>query len=292
MPNNNDNKYISSAEMTAFWRCQLPKLSNDEISFELVSHEGKEKAIEYGNNDYPHAARQMSIRAGYFYQACLNLLNTKSYDSVISFGSGFSLLTLITKEAINSNKIYIIDSDLQSIILERNRRIANNKFINQKLLTHSKMKSMALDLEKAYLSKKKLSDFLPSECKSPIFIIEGLIYFLSLDCQSWLFSQIKDKSQFTQSALVLDYWPADAPKRSRLFRENVLPFFAEKTTAENVRELMSPKYLQKLKEQSLTYEDISLGDAEEHLIPDNSEKIFSKLSPDEYIPIQFTTFTY
>ena len=42
-----------------------------------------------------------------------------------------------------------------------------------------KIETVEIDLEKAFRQGEKFSDLFPSDCQAPVFVIEGLIYFLS-----------------------------------------------------------------------------------------------------------------
>ena len=79
--------------MTAVSRSEYPTISKDKYSHLLASQAGYNKAQDYCHNEYPHAALQMSIRAGYCFDQCSKLLNEGDFDAVVSLGSGFSLLT-------------------------------------------------------------------------------------------------------------------------------------------------------------------------------------------------------
>ena len=283
---------ISSAEMTAAWRSQYPAISKDKYSHLLVSQLGYDKAQDYCHNEYPHAALQMSIRAGYCFEQCSKLLNEGEYDAVVSLGSGFSLLTLaiadiVAPDETRSELLTLVDCDMDPIMTVRNSRIASTPCVQEKLNQASiTFQNEALDLEQVFTSGQLLTDFLPDNVTKPIFVLEGLVYFLSLECQNWLFEQISDGSQFDQSALVMDYWPEDAAQISQLFRDKVLPFFAETTTVESVKELMSETRLSHIIQPSSYFEQHTLSSAEKQLTQNMSEysPVFSEISENDYIP--------
>ncbi len=66
---------VSSAEITAVYRCAIPELSSDRHSINLVSPAGKEKAAAFiAKYDYPLVTRKISLRAGYFLSEAVRLL--------------------------------------------------------------------------------------------------------------------------------------------------------------------------------------------------------------------------
>lgn len=208
-------KDISSAEMTACYRSSEPSLSGDSLSVELASEGGIAKAKAFIDEyDYPLVERKVSVRAGYALQCIIGLMSANRYDSCISFGSGFSLLTYYAAFKLHENNpdAIFIDTDLPHMIEERNSRI--NK-INAKLDESIIMliRSQALDLEEASRQGKNLMDIFP-DCKKPVFILEGIIYFLSRDCVDWLFEQI---ASYDSSAMIIDYWPDDSVELSECF---------------------------------------------------------------------------
>lgn len=213
MPTLEEQKEISSAEMTAFYRSAEPLLSGDQHSIELASTEGIQKAKAFIHKyNYPLVNRKISLRAGYCLHEAIRLLNNGGYDSCISFASGFSLLTYYIKQQVNNTKIQYFDTDLAHMIIERNRRI---KEIGCKLDSTiiKEIQSKALDLENAYKQGLSLKDVFPT-CHKPMFIIEGVIYFLSQGCVDWLMEQI---AAYQHSAIIMDYWPEDMQKKSSLF---------------------------------------------------------------------------
>lgn len=67
------NENISSAEMTAYWRCKYPLISQDSLSFHLASKNGVEKAHQFEEKyNYPLVARKVSVRAGWFFDQAKN----------------------------------------------------------------------------------------------------------------------------------------------------------------------------------------------------------------------------
>lgn len=83
----------SSAELTAHYRCAFPELSHDSISQLLAPDTSAKAFIE--KYHYELAPRKISVLAGFFLDQATELLNSGKYDSVISFASGFSMLTYL-----------------------------------------------------------------------------------------------------------------------------------------------------------------------------------------------------
>ena len=118
----NHDKEISSAEMTACWRSLEKDLSLDHLSLLMSSKEGQAKATDYQHQQYPAVTRHFCLRARYFYDQAIKLLTSDiHYDALISFGSGFSLLTRIIAEAFHqlqpNKSLFIFDSDIENILL-------------------------------------------------------------------------------------------------------------------------------------------------------------------------------
>ena len=133
---------ISSAEMTGHWRSMEPNLSGDVHSTKMATPEGRAKAIDYQSTKYPFASRHFSLRAGYFLSSALRLLfqPEADYDSVLSLGSGFSLLTYTIALALRSKdrtrELYILDSDIDKILKARQEKLEAEK--KAKLLAKEK----------------------------------------------------------------------------------------------------------------------------------------------------------
>jgi len=222
MINSNTSKIdsnISSAEMTAYWRSQYPSLSDDKFSVNLASKEGISKAHEFEKKfNYPLVGRKVSVRAGFFLKQAVDLLLTGKFDACISFASGFSLLGYyITAEIQNKfPEITVIESDLSHIIHARNTRLESIRGqLNHDVL--SKLKATALDLEQACRDGKSLRELFPTY-HSPVFVIEGVIYFLSKSCVDWLINEI---SQYPTVAIIVDYWPEEGVLQSECFNKVV-----------------------------------------------------------------------
>jgi O-methyltransferase involved in polyketide biosynthesis len=272
---------ISSAEMTAFWRSNYPQISKDSLSQKLASSEGVQKAHEFEEKyQYPLVGRKVSVRAGWCLQQATEALMVGEYDSCISLGSGFSLLTYHIAAAVSQQKkeIKFFDVDLPEIIQLRKERMARLLINNLVASVLSKIEMLIINLESAFQEKKKFKDLFPN-CKSPVFIIEGIIYFLSKDCVQWIYNSI---ASYEHSAVIFDYWPENGPNISRCFRQvlsSLDSFIPEKT-----RGLVSQKELAKLCGNRLI-KDISLQDAETKLsqaVPEKAQLV----NKDEFIPVR------
>ena len=276
-------KDISSAEMTAIYRSAIPQLSRDYLSQSLASEGGKLKAQGFIERyQYPLVNRKVSARAGYLFLEATRLINSGRYDSVISFASGFSLLTYYIAQA-NFSKLGIQywDTDLLHMINERNVRIDKIKEkLDSRVLSNIKTKSF--DLEDAFLNKRRLREIFPT-CERPIFIIEGVIYFLSQGCVNWLIQEI---GSYAQAAILLDYWPDDMQVTSALFKRafidinTIIPeqakSFWDKSTMMNFQ-----SFFPRIDDWSLTDVDIELS---------KIGGIYPELcDPNQYFPLRLMT---
>ncbi len=235
---------ISSAEMTAYWRSLYPKLSSDTLSINLASAEGIQKAKVFEERfKYPLLGRKVSVRAGFMLQKAIEILSTGLYDSCISLGSGFSMLTYILAEQLNRDNempIQFIDLDLPEIIEERKRRLSR-LIIDRKVSADvvSTIQNIEIDIEAMHTNTISFKDVF-RDCKRPLFMIEGLIYFLTEDCVEWLMQQI---TRYDLSAVIFDYWPENGVNESLCFRnaiqamagfmpENVKSFWSDEGIAQ------------------------------------------------------------
>lgn len=209
---------ISSAEMTAYWRSLHPKLSGDTLSVNLASAEGIQKAKIFEEKfKYPLVGRKVSVRAGFMLQKSMEILSTGLYDSCVSLGSGFSMLTYILAEELNRDNdrpIQFIDLDLPEIVKERKRRVS--KLIIDKNISAdvvSKIQNVEIDIEAMHAMEVSFKNVF-RDCKRPLFIVEGLIYFLTNNCVEWLMQQI---TRYDLSAVIFDYWPENGVNESLCF---------------------------------------------------------------------------
>lgn len=232
---------ISSAEMTAYWRSLYPHLSGDRISKELASDAGIAKADDFEKRfDYPLVKRKVSVRAGFMLDTSTQLLRSGEFDSCISIASGFSMLTYLIATNILPGlpTVTFMDLDLPHILEARRiRTLPLLDKLDRSIL--ERVVLVAADLEKACAEKRPFRELFP-RCERPVFIIEGLIYFLSKDCVDWIIHEI---SSYDKAAVLFDYWPADGTEYSACFKrvvdslkgfmpENVKSFWSKDSIAE------------------------------------------------------------
>jgi O-methyltransferase involved in polyketide biosynthesis len=259
---------ISSAEMTAYWRSLFPQFSHDEISIKLASPAGIEKSKEFEKRfDYPLIGRKVSVRAGFILQNAIRLLATGKYDSCISLASGFSLLTYCIAAGLSerSAHIHFFDSDLPHMAEERAKRI---NALPSGLLSPSvsnKIKIVPADLEAACRAGTSLKDLFPG-CKRPLFIIEGVIYFLSAECVKWLIAEI---SSYDNAAVIFDYWPEDGVTYSNCFKRVVDSL--KGYIPENIKSFWGNENIQELSTRFPALEDHKIGDIENRMSIENGE---------------------
>lgn len=251
---------ISSAEMTAIYRSQFPAISGDSLSKKLASLAGEQKAQEFSDKyQYPLIYRKISARAGFLLSEASRLVASNVYDSVISFASGFSLLTYyIAKNIPESTRVNFVDTDLESILTTRETRLTRiSKLLSTSHFTQ--MKSRVLDLEMACARGQSLIELFP-EYKSPVFIIEGVIYFLSEECVQWLIEQV---AQYPQAAIVMDYWPDDMQAQSALFKRVFVDI--NKFIPEQTKSFWNAASMAKLKSLFQEVNDYSISEVEKIL---------------------------
>ena len=253
---------VSSAEITAYMRSQEPILTHDHLSAHLVSPEGIQKYHDFVDGmNYPLATRKIMVRAGYFYEQALSLLESGQYDSCISFASGFSLLTyFLAKAASKSIKFY--DTDLENILLLRNQRIQEKRALFDANIIAS-INNKVLDI--STLSTCSLQEVFP-DCKRPLFIIEGLTYFLDRDTVTILLQQIM---RFEKSAVILDYWPENSLEISAIFKRTMQQL--KGFIAEDLKSFLIPKKIDLLREHYPNISDISILDVDALLSKKNGQ---------------------
>jgi O-methyltransferase involved in polyketide biosynthesis len=260
---NTTDKDISSCEMTALWRSAEPALSKDHLSGLLASVEGRQKTEAYEKAQYPLAPRHFSLRARYFYDTALKLLTANQYDSLVSIGSGFSLLTTIIASAYQQQNPHkpldALDTDIEKIIQARQEKI--KKIDTPELQT----KHRIIDIEQAYQNKTNLTDLFGQDVKRPIIILEGVSYFLTPGCLQWLFQSVRETYQ--HAAIIWDYWPSNLVERSAFFR-GLLNYFRDGLPDnENAQELITPEIFNRLAD-GYRYEDLTLSDLEKMYLPE------------------------
>lgn len=268
---------VSSSEITAMYRCKYPEISGDTLSQLLVSPAGKERAQAFIDKyNYPLVNQKISLRARAFLDEASRLIQSGHYDACISFASGFSLLNyLIAKNNNCAENVNYIDTDFAHMIEERNWRI-NKIELDPAIL--AKINSHAFDIEQAFKSGKSLKETFP-QCHNPIFIIEGVSYFLSTACIDWLFEQI---ASYDRSAIIIDYWPDDMLETSQLFAR-VYDDLNQGMILEELKSFWGKSTLQKFKKHFPQNQDYSLIDLEEMYATDSKREM---LDPNRYFPLR------
>ena len=267
---------ISSAEITAYMRSQQPELSRDNVSYHLVSDAGFEKFYEFVEGmQYPLATRKIFIRAGYFYQQALRLLQTGQYDSCISIASGFSMLTYQLARVV-STEIQFYDTDLPHMLALRQARIEQNQtHFDMEILqrmTHQSLDATALE-------EQSLKSLFPN-CKRPLFIIEGLLYFLEPTAVTRLLNEI---TSYEKSAVLLDYWPENGLAISAILKRIICQL--KGFIAEDIQCFLTSKQLQLLHERYKKISDISILEADT-LLSEQHNQLPELLDQNEVFPIR------
>jgi O-methyltransferase involved in polyketide biosynthesis len=269
-------KDITSAELTACYRSDYPAISGDTLSKKLTSEAGFKKSYDFiKEQNYPLAPRKISVRAGYFLQRTNMLLATDEYDTCISFASGFSLLSYYS--AIATPNIHYIDTDLPHILKARNERISTLRS-ELDASTLKRIETIALDLEIAAKNSLHLSDLFP-HAKRPVFLLEGVSYFLTPACVQWLLAEI---CRYGHSALIADYWPDNALEVSTYFAK-MFPQLDD-FIPEKARTLWGTQDKKCLSGCFAYMEDRSIQDVEGELVQGTDEKALL-LNPNEFFPI-------
>lgn len=264
-----NNKAISSAEMTATWRCDEPQYSYDRYSVKLVSTAGLKQAKDYQKTQYTLSNRHMSLRAGFIADSVCELVEKNHYDTVISLGSGLSLISYCIAEQLQAKHynqpLTFIDSDLAYMIEQRVERIKQQRDALPITKANFRFANIVLDIEATFKSAQKenkyLHDYLPSDIKKPVFILEGIIYFLSDTCRDWLFESFQ---QFDNVAVVMDYLREDAPQQSAFFND-VLKYFKE-NLPENLQTLMPIATLTEYCQAYTSSQDLPLAEIEQDYV--------------------------
>ncbi|HLX54590.1 MAG TPA: class I SAM-dependent methyltransferase [Aquella sp.] len=279
------NENISSAEMTAFWRSEYPKLSHDSLSKFLSSPEGIRKSHEFETKyNYPLIGRKVSVRAGWFLEEAVYLLKTGYYNSCISLGSGLSMLTYyLSKYAMANKNLSFLDVDMEEMIAARTKRISSLDHELLDGLALNRISTLALDLEYSYQSGRKFIEIFGTN-QTPVFIIEGMIYFLSKGCVDWIFEGIQSYKNYV---VLFDYWPENAPNMSECFKHSIATL--NNFIPEQTRGLLSSSELNTLcKNSNLTI--VSLQEKEQEFSIKNGEKP-QFMDQNSFFPVQLAIVT-
>ena len=261
MPHHNKTKDVSSAEITAIYRSSLPHISGDFLSAQLIQEPGRTRAAAFIEKyNYPLVQRKIALSSSFCRQQANRLLATGLYDSVISFASGFSLLTYyIKKDNPKLTNIVYYDTDLENMASERmNRLHLLRDSVDMDALNSIQIKPF--NIEKAYSDGKSLKESFP-ECRNPIFICDGVVYFLTEGCTRWLIDQAGD---YQHSALVLYYWHTQMHAQSQLFSK-VFNDLNQGMILETLTHLWDQEMLDHIKKHFSVIQDWTLADYERSL---------------------------
>ncbi len=268
---------LTSAEMTAYWRSQDPVLSGDRLSALLVSKEGINLANNFKDQVYPLIEHHLALRNRFFFTRASKLLKTGKYDACISIGSGLSLLNHYLAEEIPDATFY--DMDLPEVLKMRETRLLNVKD-QFKTSTWERVKSQVIDLENSFAEKKDLNQLLPS-CSSPIFILEGVVYYLSRECFNWFFGEF---SKYNKGALLFDYWPSEVSEKSTTTKR-MLDFLGA-SVRERVKMFHNPGEIKKLAAPKKIKEDLTIQEIEAEFV-----KKPLLVDNDQIVPCQYVVIT-
>jgi len=228
------------------------------------------------------AQRKISLCAGYFLLEATRLLSSGDYDSCISFASGFSLLIyLIARKNAAYTNIKYFDTDFPHMIKERNERIdAIRSELDQTILARIQCK--AFDIEKAYQQNRKLKDVFPN-CHRPIFIADGVSYFLTPGCANWLIEQM---GTYEQSAAMMYYWPDDMLQKSSLFAK-VFEDLNKGMILASLKSFWDDSTIAKFKAQFPYTSDRAIADVDEMISNMQIPALEPELTnPNQYFPVR------
>ena len=268
---------LTSAEMTAYWRSQNPELSGDQLSALLVSEEGINLANNFKSQVYPLIEHHLALRNRFFFTRALRLLKTGNHDVCISIGSGLSLLNYYLADEIPNVVFY--DMDLPEVLRMRNERLLKIKD-RFKTAAWERVRSQPIDLEKSFAEKKNLKELLPA-CFAPIFIVEGVFYYLSQGCLVWFLSET---SKYKNGALLFDYWPEDELKKSSTTKK-MLDFLAV-SIKERVKMFHNRNEIQKLAAPKKIKEDPTIQEVESEFVKKPLLVDIDQIVPCRYVVIR------
>jgi len=269
---------VSSNEITAYYRSLYPEISLDSMSKSLCSTEGVALAKDFEKNVYPLVGRHISLRNRFFFEQVKGLLNIGVFDSVVSFGSGLSLLTLQIARCFPT--IRFIDTDLLQVIEARRAKLKElgGNFMPKNL--HIEIKEF--NIEEGFKASLSIQEnFL---VKKPVIILEGVSYFLSFACLKWFFSEI---TKFNSVAIVFDYWPPYAKqsltfnKMSESFKTSISEEVKKTLSDFDVADLSSLKVLEdvELRDTELMYSNEILMNNLNNVVPARFRVLCSKNVP-------------
>ena len=164
------------------------------------------------------------------------------------------------------------------MIEERNARVAK-AFADIK-----KIQTIAFDIEQAFAQGKSIKTVF-SHCQRPIFILDGVSYFLTPNCVEWLLEEI---SRYEQAAILLYYWPNDMEENCALFAK----VFADLKQGQDFREdlisFWDDKTRKKFAKLFPIHQDFSLAGIEKLVCQKNSVEELLLTDPNLFFPVRAT----
>ncbi|MEZ4703714.1 MAG: class I SAM-dependent methyltransferase [Bdellovibrionota bacterium] len=259
-------------ETTAYYRCSDPELSLDQYSQRLCTKEGVEKAQQIQRDVYPAVSRHICVRARHFYETIKIVLAMHDVDAVISLGSGFSLLTYYLSE--DFPRVQFIDSDVATVLKARKDRIRElQKYFGPQIL-HVEQK--IFDVSKLAKAKGEIKNFFPY--KKPLFVMEGMSYYLTSKELQWLFDSFH---QYNQFFCMYDYWPSTA-RRSLIFNK-MISLIENQEAGEAQITVVKPEDFQKMEGAVHLVEDKGLDEIEKKW----ARQPYELEDPNETVPSRF-----
>ncbi len=265
---------LSSNEITAYWRSSEPEISRDRHSRKLCSADGARFALEFARGTYPRIGRHIAVRNRFFLDRAVGLVNDYEFDGIVSLGSGLSLLTyLIAQSAPSASQL--IDSDLPDVLRDRSSRLSHVRGCFDPA-AWDRVHMEPFDIRRI-ASEQGILQALCSGLKSPVVLLEGVTYFLDRETLERLFAEI---DALDRGALIVDYWPDDAPRRSRVFRQVTALFSGG--IAETVHSCFAPPAFAGGFRRLRVMEDVCVSEAEREYTPEPE-----LLDPDQFVPARF-----
>ncbi len=256
---NHNTPPVSSAELTALWRCAFPEISHDNLSHLLVSDEAKKQSQAFiKKHDYPLIGRKISARAGHIFNQAVAMIQKHQCDSVISFASGYSLLGFLIAQHCDQD-IQVYDTDLPHILSDRQARMQSLVLPPDQQKIVARCHHIPYDIEKAAAQKQPVAATFP-DCKRPIIILEGITYFLQPNTRDWFINEL---TQWKSACLIIEYWPENALqvslKLKQSFHKDLISDFKEP-----LKSLLTDDLIDQLKSIRHCL-DVGIGEAEKQL---------------------------
>jgi hypothetical protein len=128
--------------------------------------------------------------------------------------------------------------------------------------------------------QKKFKDIFVN-CNKPVFIVEGLIYFLSNECVDWITNEILT---YTKATVIFDYWPANGTEKSICFKRAIEAL--KGFIPENVKSFWDRENISQFSKHFLIGNDYSLMSIENKASSEiNENPQFT--NQDEFFPVHF-----